>query len=279
MERLFDAGALDVSLQQIQMKKTGRAGSPRSRAGPTNSPSRHRLFAESTAISVRVYEVDRVGAPRDPPRNALRADRGEGGGGSRRPATFSAEVDNCVRAARKHEVPLREVVRTAEEAARPWGRTDRRRRRGVRSRRRPRRGAVSPRVDRHAVRDPADRRGARGARRARGRTALAGAWRRPRRARARNARGVDRRRRERASRPARSPRARVHGRTLARWSARALQRCRCRSRRARRDRHAAAARYAARGAPAALAAVEALPTETERLSTSAMPPRARATRA
>jgi uncharacterized protein (DUF111 family) len=80
----------------------------------------HRLFAESTAIGVRVFEVDRVVLRREIRRVETRYGRvavkvvvdPDGR------ETFSAEVDDCVRAARKHGAPLREVVRVAEEAAR-----------------------------------------------------------------------------------------------------------------------------------------------------------------
>ena len=121
MERLFEAGALDVSLQPIQMKKNRPGMLVRVLARPSNKQAvANRLFADSTAIGVRVYEVDRVVLRREMRRVETRYGRiavkvvqdPEGR------ETFSAEVDDCVRAARAHEVPLREVVREAEEAAR-----------------------------------------------------------------------------------------------------------------------------------------------------------------
>ena len=61
MERLFEAGALDVSLQPIQMKKNRPGMLVRVLARPSDKLAvAHRLFAESTAIGVRVFEVDRV---------------------------------------------------------------------------------------------------------------------------------------------------------------------------------------------------------------------------
>jgi pyridinium-3,5-bisthiocarboxylic acid mononucleotide nickel chelatase len=121
MERLFEAGALDVSLQPIQMKKNRPGMLVRVLARPSDKLAvANRLFAESTAIGVRVYEVDRVVLRREMRRVetpygriAVKVVFDPDGR-----ATFSAEVDDCVRAARKHEVPLREVVRVAEEAAR-----------------------------------------------------------------------------------------------------------------------------------------------------------------
>ena len=64
MERLLEAGALDVSIQHLQMKKN-RPGLPAcacSRARRIGSRSRGILFAESTAIGVRVSEYDRLRA-------------------------------------------------------------------------------------------------------------------------------------------------------------------------------------------------------------------------
>jgi uncharacterized protein (DUF111 family) len=61
MERLFEAGALDVSLQPIQMKKNRPGMLVRVLARPADKHAvANRLFADSTAIGVRVYEVDRV---------------------------------------------------------------------------------------------------------------------------------------------------------------------------------------------------------------------------
>jgi pyridinium-3,5-bisthiocarboxylic acid mononucleotide nickel chelatase len=121
MERLFEAGALDVSLQPIQMKKNRPGMLVRVLARPADKHAvANRLFADSTAIGVRVYEVDRVVLRREIRRVATRYGKiavkvvqdPEGR------ETFSAEVDDCVRAARAHGAPLREVVREAEETAR-----------------------------------------------------------------------------------------------------------------------------------------------------------------
>jgi uncharacterized protein (TIGR00299 family) protein len=96
MERLFDAGALDVSIQHLQMKKN--------------------------AIGVRASESDRLLLHREQRRVATPFGRigvkvvwdAEGR------ADFSPEYDDCKRAARKAGVALREVVRAAEEAARSF---------------------------------------------------------------------------------------------------------------------------------------------------------------
>jgi uncharacterized protein (TIGR00299 family) protein len=121
MERLFEAGALDVSLQPLQMKKNRPGILVRVLARPADKLAvAQRLFAESTAIGVRVFEVDRIVLRREIRRVATRYGKiavkvvkdPDGR------VTFSAEVDDCARAARAHGVPLREVVRVAEEAAR-----------------------------------------------------------------------------------------------------------------------------------------------------------------
>jgi len=121
MERLFEAGALDVSLQPLQMKKNRPGIGVRVLARPSEKLElARRLFAESTAIGVRVYEVDRVVLARELRRVAtpygriaVKVVRDPDGR-----ETYSAEVDDCMRAARRHGAPLREVVRVAEEAAR-----------------------------------------------------------------------------------------------------------------------------------------------------------------
>lgn len=121
MERLFEAGALDVSLQPLQMKKNRPGILVRVLARPSEKLEvARRLFAESTAIGVRVFEVDRVVLPRavrrvETPygRIAVKVVRDPDGR-----ETFSAEVDDCVRAARRHGATLRDVVHAAEEAAR-----------------------------------------------------------------------------------------------------------------------------------------------------------------
>src|SRR5258706_2450380 len=76
MERLFEAGALDVALQPLQMKKNRPGIAVRVLPRPSAKLAvAHRLFAESTAIGVRVYEVDRVVLRREIRRVATRYGR------------------------------------------------------------------------------------------------------------------------------------------------------------------------------------------------------------
>src|SRR5262245_38155321 len=124
MERLFDAGALDVSLQHLQMKKNRPGILVRVLARPSDRIALARvLFTESTAIGVRASESERIVLEREELRvrtrfGVIRVKRVFDPDG--RPQV-SAEVDDCRRAAVRAGVPLREVVRAAEEAARELG--------------------------------------------------------------------------------------------------------------------------------------------------------------
>jgi len=121
MERLFEAGALDVSLQHIQMKKNRPGFLLRVLARPSERLALAGiLFAESTAIGVRSSECDRLVLEREQRRVqteygriAVKLIRGEDGR-----ATVTAEYDDCKRAAKKSGAPLRDVVRAAEAAGR-----------------------------------------------------------------------------------------------------------------------------------------------------------------
>jgi uncharacterized protein (TIGR00299 family) protein len=121
MERLFEAGALDVCLQHLQMKKNRPGFGLRVLARPSQRRALAAvLFAESTAIGVRASECDRLVLRREQRKVTTAHGRiavkvvwdAEG-----RPEV-SAEVGDCARAARRAGVPLREVVRAAEERAR-----------------------------------------------------------------------------------------------------------------------------------------------------------------
>jgi hypothetical protein len=61
MERLFEAGALDVALMHLQMKKNRPGFAIRVLARPSERELLARvLFAESTTLGVRVAEMERV---------------------------------------------------------------------------------------------------------------------------------------------------------------------------------------------------------------------------
>jgi uncharacterized protein (DUF111 family) len=121
MERLFEEGALDVSLQHLQMKKNRPGFLVRVLARPVERDALARiLFAESTAIGVRVSEWDRLLLERSSRR--LKTPLGtasvkiirmpEGG------VEYSPEYDDCKRLARKSGLALREVVQRIRDRAR-----------------------------------------------------------------------------------------------------------------------------------------------------------------
>ncbi len=120
MERLFDEGALDVSLQNIQMKKNRPGFLVRVLARPDQRVRLSQvLMSESTTLGVRTTDWERVVLPRtrrkvatDYGRIAVKVTETPDGR-----LDYSAEYDDCKRAARKHKVALRDVVRAAERAA------------------------------------------------------------------------------------------------------------------------------------------------------------------
>jgi len=121
MERLFEDGALDVSLQHLQMKKNRPGFLVRVLARPVDRDHLARiLFAESTAIGVRMSEWDRLVLERKTvrlktPLGSIRVKVILGPSGR---VQYSPEYDDCKRAAKKSGLALREVVRRVEEQAR-----------------------------------------------------------------------------------------------------------------------------------------------------------------
>ena len=121
MERLFEAGALDVSLQHLQMKKNRPGFLLRVLARPSDRDRLARIvFAESSAIGVRIGEWDRLVLERSSARIAtpLGAVRVKVVRGLDGRSEFSPEYDDCKRAAKKHGVALRDVVERVLRQAR-----------------------------------------------------------------------------------------------------------------------------------------------------------------
>ena len=120
MERLFEAGALDVSLQHLQMKKNRPGFLLRVLAKPSERDTLARIvFAESTAIGVRLSEWDRLTLERSQVRlktefGTISVKRIQGADAT---LTYSPEYDDCKRAARKTGRSLREIVRLVIEQA------------------------------------------------------------------------------------------------------------------------------------------------------------------
>ena len=121
MERLFEGGALDVTLQHVQMKKNRPGFLVRVLGRPADKDALARiLFAESTTIGVRCNEWDRLvlrreGRRVETPYGRIRVKLVYGPEGE---IDISPEYDDCKRAAKRSAVALREVVRVAELAAR-----------------------------------------------------------------------------------------------------------------------------------------------------------------
>ena len=121
MERLFEAGALDVSIQHLQMKKNRPGFGVRVLGRPSDRLALARvLLRESTALGVRVSEQDRLVLAREQRKvttvfGRIGVKLVRGGAGR---CDVSAEYDDCKRAAKRTGAALRDVVRAAEEAGR-----------------------------------------------------------------------------------------------------------------------------------------------------------------
>lgn len=120
-EKLLGAGALDVSAAPIQMKK-GRPGWKLQVISPpgTSAWLSDILFSETTTIGVRVRTETRYTLPRETVRVSTRYGEME----AKRVITPDGPVlypehDQCVAAARKHEVPLKEIYRAIYQLTRP----------------------------------------------------------------------------------------------------------------------------------------------------------------
>ncbi|MEO6575097.1 MAG: LarC family nickel insertion protein, partial [Polyangiaceae bacterium] len=120
IEALFAEGALDVWATPITMKKgrpalTVSALVPRVRAEAVA----HAMLRETTSLGVRRYDVSRVERPRRSidvvtPFGPIAVKIAEGPFG---PPQIKPEFDACLAAAKKHQVPVREVLRVALIAA------------------------------------------------------------------------------------------------------------------------------------------------------------------
>jgi uncharacterized protein (TIGR00299 family) protein len=121
MEQLFALGALDVSLSHLQMKKNRPGFLLRVIARPDGRvPLARALLAETTTLGVRVSECERLVLEREQirvstPWGRVRVKVARGDAGR---VDVSAEYDDVKRIARAARVPLRDVVRSAEDAAR-----------------------------------------------------------------------------------------------------------------------------------------------------------------
>jgi pyridinium-3,5-bisthiocarboxylic acid mononucleotide nickel chelatase len=123
MEKLFEAGAEDVWLYPIQMKKSRPAVTLMVLVPPAREEDiKGVMFAETKTLGMRISEVykeylDREVIQVETPFGLLRVKvaRREG-----KAANIAPEYEDCRRAAVKHGVPLKDVYAAAEEAARAY---------------------------------------------------------------------------------------------------------------------------------------------------------------
>jgi uncharacterized protein (TIGR00299 family) protein len=120
LERLLEAGALDVTLAPVQMKKN-RPGTLLSvLARPEQAEAlTHLIFEETTSLGVRRQAVERVSVGRtlatvDTAYGPIRVKVARWPGGSR----SMPEYEDCQQAALTHQVPLVQVMAAAQTAAR-----------------------------------------------------------------------------------------------------------------------------------------------------------------
>ncbi|MCI0638446.1 MAG: nickel pincer cofactor biosynthesis protein LarC [Gemmataceae bacterium] len=119
MDRLFEAGALDVFTAPIQMKKN-RPGVILSVIAPESALAalEEILFRETLTFGIRRYRVER--------RKLLRKEatvttpwgpiKGKLGWLESKPPVFTPEYEDCARVAREQNVPLREVFQKAQQS-------------------------------------------------------------------------------------------------------------------------------------------------------------------
>lgn len=117
MERLFEAGALDVTLTPVFMKKSRPGTLVSVMAAPENAEQLSSiLFAETTTLGVRSYRAERHVLARhfaevETMYGKVRIKYTEGG-------SFAPEFDDCRSVASAHGIPLRIVMAEASEVFR-----------------------------------------------------------------------------------------------------------------------------------------------------------------
>jgi hypothetical protein len=114
MERLLEAGALDVTLEPVYMKKN-RPGTRLSVIGRPEQADvlAQLIFRETSTLGLRLYTAERRVQARSVREvqtsfGAVRIKVAEN--------SFSPEYDDCRRAAIEHNVPLREVIAEASSS-------------------------------------------------------------------------------------------------------------------------------------------------------------------
>ena len=115
MERLFDAGALDVTLEQVLMKKNRPGTLLRVIARPEQRESLAQvIFAETSTLGLRLYSAERRVKARhiievDTPHGKIRMKIADDG-------SFAPEYEDCRKLARETGVPLKQILADANLA-------------------------------------------------------------------------------------------------------------------------------------------------------------------
>jgi pyridinium-3,5-bisthiocarboxylic acid mononucleotide nickel chelatase len=126
MQRLFEAGARDVTLTPTMMKKSRPAVTLGVIA---EAASRNALaeiiFTETSTIGLRFHSVGRLKLHREIREvetrwGKVRVKISSPNGGAPTTKTISPEYDDCRRIAAEHKVPLRVVIEEARDAARTF---------------------------------------------------------------------------------------------------------------------------------------------------------------
>ncbi len=119
-EKLFDSGALDVSLFPIYMKKN-RPGTLVTVLCSQEAAQKlmEIVFSETTTLGVRKYTVDRFSVERHitqvtTPYGAVNIKYSKKGD---KTWSFAPEYEDCRRLALQHNIPIRKIYRAAEAAA------------------------------------------------------------------------------------------------------------------------------------------------------------------
>lgn len=115
MERLLEAGALDVSMEPVWMKKNRPGSVLRVIARPESQETLAQLiFAETTTLGIRIYSAERRVKSRsmvniETPHGPVRVKVADDG-------SFAPEYDDCRDLARKTGVPLKTILADASLA-------------------------------------------------------------------------------------------------------------------------------------------------------------------
>jgi len=115
MERLFEAGALDVTIEPLLMKKNRLGSLVRVIARPEDREALAQLmFAETSTLGLRIYSAERRVKARqsmevDTPHGKVRIKIAENG-------SFAPEYEDCRKIARETGTPLKQILADASLA-------------------------------------------------------------------------------------------------------------------------------------------------------------------